>query len=93
MQGIWQDIRAERRRQEDLHGDESIIQRDAFQAYAILGEEVGELGTAILKLHDAMPVAGPKDFTAALNHMRAEAVQVAACAVAMIEAVDGGRYG
>ena len=92
MQGIWQDIRAERRRQEDLH-DDSLVHRDAFQAYAILGEEVGELGTVILKLHDAMPVATPQEFTTALNHMRAEAIQVAACVVAMIEAADGGRYG
>lgn len=54
--------------------------------YAILGEENGELAEALLETHfDNGPSARVKGGTA---NIRKEAVQVAAVALAMIEAID-----
>lgn len=82
MNAIWQDICAERARQREMWsrhhrfgwGDCSSNQVDATAKTTVLMEEVGEVARAILE--------GDR------VGLRCELVQVAAVAVAMIEAVD-----
>jgi NTP pyrophosphatase (non-canonical NTP hydrolase) len=87
------DVRQERFRQDTIHGDNAISRsNDPFRALAVLMEEVGELSTAIQML-GVMPTDATDDEVASsLHEMREEAVQVAACAVAIIEAIDNDQY-
>ena len=82
MNAIWEDICAERARQTQLWdrrhdfgwGDCSSRDVDVTVKATVLMEEVGEVARAILESNDV--------------DLRCELVQVAAVAVAMIEAVD-----
>lgn len=82
MHTIWADICAERARQRELwdrdhdfgYGDCSSLEVPLPVKVTVLLEEVGEVARAILEQK-------PED-------LRSELVQVAAVAVAMIEAVD-----
>lgn len=86
-QGVFADIRAERHRQDELcedpehrkYGWRKFNEPDSLPLYklAVLGEEVGEVSTAVLRSSDL-------DLDADLE---SELVQVAAVAVAWIEAI------
>lgn len=73
-------VLAERARQDMKWGTQNHHPRDYF---LILTEEVGELAQAIA---DGLVFATPTE--AAVEHVREEAVQVAAVALAMVEAID-----
>ena len=77
QQNVLQDVRSERRRQDILWGDQTG--HSNFLWSAILGEEFGEVCNAALKSH-----FGNKP----LDHLREELIQVAAVAVAWVEAID-----
>jgi hypothetical protein len=83
----------ERHKQDAQHGEGSIAATaDPYRALAILTEEVGELATAMLNLGNAGPATPDVELAAVIDNLRYEAVQIAACAVAIVEAVDGGNY-
>lgn len=71
---IYAEIYAERLRQNAKWGASNIVNRFAETGYRVLGEEVGEVAEAI----------NDDD----RKGCRAELIQVAAVAVAMIEALD-----
>lgn len=73
---IADEIHDERERQDRKWGVDSITQRSAESGYRVLGEEVGEVAKAI----------NERD----REQCRKELVQVAAVAVAMIQALDAG---
>ena len=73
---ILDEVAGERSRQNIKWGLDSIVRRNAETGLRVLVEEVGEVAKAINERH------GPD--------CRAELVQVAAVAVAMIEALDAG---
>ncbi len=78
---IFRDIVIERRRQDAIHGESSIIERNplGFENFAILGEEVGEVGKALLDSNfSKFPVTSREE-------LGRELVQVAAVAVAWLE--------
>ena len=86
---IVDDVRVERRRQDEKWGAKSIATRPIERGLTVLTEEVGEVAQALLMTTEI--VAGD-DTAAAVDRatVRAEIVQVAAVAVAMLEALDGG---
>ena len=92
---IFEMIDAERRRQEDLHGDNSIVKADphGFRPYAVLGEECGEVGTALLNINYYARTGEARK--AMEKDLKEELVQVAAVAVAWLEAIksDAGEAG
>lgn len=69
---IFEELHLERRRQDDKWGANRPLYTTPF--LAILMEEVGEAAT--------------DTFAGSLNSLRAELIQVAAVAVAWIEAID-----
>jgi len=73
-------ILEERRRQDAKWGEQN---HDPFCYLTVLGEEYGELCQCAL--HDRF--GGP-----AAEHMREEAVQVAAVALAIVECLDRGKW-
>lgn len=73
---ISEEIRLERGRQDAKWGRDSIIHRTAEAGYRVLGEEVGEVAKAI----------NERD----RNGLRRELIQVAAVAVAILEALEAG---
>lgn len=86
-EGVFADIRAERARQDKLCED-PINRENGWAKFnepesrleyklAVLGEEVGEVSTAVLKSEDV-------DIDADLEH---ELIQVAAVATAWVEAI------
>lgn len=79
---VLSEVRDERKRQDERWG---WTNRDPAWHMVVLQEEVGELCRAI---HDAH-FAGGVD---ALANARAEAIQVAAVAVAFVEGLDDGRW-
>jgi len=74
---ILREISDERASQDAKWGDQRT--RPLFVYNAILGEEVGEVAEALLE-HEFGPVP--------IDRARAELIQVAAVAVAMVEAID-----
>ena len=85
---------AERERQEHLHGDQSIAgaaaRAETGKALAILTEEVLEVTREALEAmshEQRIPGVKVRD-TANMVRLRVELVQVAAVAVAWIEAID-----
>ncbi|ASS76844.1 hypothetical protein CIG75_19115 [Tumebacillus algifaecis] len=83
MNEVLQSIAEERARQDAKWGEQN---HDPIVWIGILGEEFGELSQAVLETHfDNGPTERLKG---GYENMRAEAVQVAAVAVAMIEALD-----
>lgn len=87
------DIVCERHKQEAVHKDDAIVRmRSGFKALSALVEEVGELATALLTLADNDPERDPDRRADILHNLRYEAVQVAASACAIVEAVDAGNY-
>lgn len=70
----------ERRRQDEKWGEQN---HDPFAYLTVLGEEYGELCQCAL--HDRF--GGP-----AAEHIRTEAVQVAAVALAIVECLDRGKW-
>lgn len=78
---VWSAIKAERKRQQKKFRDRSIAGPLPLDTkYRILGEEVGEVAQAIDIFESA-----PCDLFR--EKLRAELVQVAACAVGMLEAL------
>lgn len=77
MKAILEAIVQERERQEAKWGRTSVMHRPTERGLTVLHEECGEVAEAIL---DEMP----------REAVRAELVQVAAVAVAMIQAIDAG---
>ncbi len=86
-QKIFEMIDGERRRQEDLHGDNSIVKADphGFRPYAVLGEEYGEVGTAVLNINYYSRTGEARK--AMEKDLKEELVQVAAVATAWLEAI------
>lgn len=76
------DIDAERDEQDVMWGDQT---HDPAYWLAILGKQVGQLGTEVLNFKWAAPEAKSTD------RMYREATQVAAVALAMMEAIIDGR--
>lgn len=78
----FDDIDSERERQVALFGEQNH-----HPAYwlALLGKQMGQLGEAVVQREWRVDKAN------ALNKVREEAVQIAAVAVAMIEAIDRGN--
>ena len=87
---IFRKIAAERARQEEIHGENSIVRRDplGFESYAVLGEEVGEVGRALLdsKFDPNFPETSREE-------LKIELVQVAAVVVAWLEALEELQHG
>jgi NTP pyrophosphatase (non-canonical NTP hydrolase) len=77
------DVLAERQRQEAKWGEQN---HDPFVYLAILHEESGELAQAALKARFEDQAEGARE------RMRAEAVQVAAVALAIVECLDRGKW-
>lgn len=73
---IAEEIGQERRRQDRKWGEDSILGRPLEVGYRVLGEEVGEVAKAINERRR--------------DDCRLELVQVAAVAIAMVEALDQG---
>ena len=80
---IWDAVDAERARQDAKWGEQN---HDDFTWMAILAEEVGEVAKAALHHNGDEP--GVTASEATLSHLREELVQVAAVAVAWLEAID-----
>jgi NTP pyrophosphatase (non-canonical NTP hydrolase) len=76
---VLMDVADERKRQEEKWGDQSLmLSSNMFKAVAILTEEVGEVAKEALEhADDPMRIK-----------LRTELVQVAAVAVACVEAID-----
>lgn len=72
----------ERRRQDTLWGTQN---HDMFTWLAILSEEVGEFSQAVLETRFGGPKGGE-------DRILAEAVQVAAVALAIVECLQRGEY-
>lgn len=84
------DVLAERRRQDEKWGEQN---HDPFVYLTVLMEEVGELAQAALHLRYPKGGATTSNaFYAAQAHLREEAVQTAAVALAMIECLDRGLW-
>jgi len=79
MEVVLADVRKERRSQESKWGRQS---HNVFVWLAILGEEIGEASEAALE-HRLNRADG--------ENVRDELIQVAAVAVAMVEALDRGE--
>ena len=82
MPDVLSEVRAERDAQDKRWG---WTNRDVAWHMTVLTEEVGEFAQA---LHDGK-FAGDTDWRA---KARAEAIQVAAVAVAFVEGLDAGRW-
>ena len=84
---IFREIVIERHRQEAIHGENSIVKKNplGFESYAVLGEEVGEVGRALLDCS-----FDPNFPNTARNDLERELIQVAAVAVAWLEALEDG---
>ena len=76
------DVLNERVRQESKWGEQN---HDPFTYGAILGEEFGELMQAALQTRYGGEKGG-------LDHLREEAVQTAAVALAVVECLDRGKW-
>lgn len=80
------DMLAERKRQDAKWGEQN---HDPFLYLTILGEEYGETCKAALETRFAKnPVAANDN----LIHLREEAVQTAAVALALVECLDRGKW-
>lgn len=82
---VIEDIKAERSRQDHKWGEQN---HDPFFYLAILGEEYGETCNAALELFWG---ARPLDPTR-LFHLRCEAMQTAAVAMAIVECLDRAKW-
>lgn len=81
-------VQAERKRQDEKWGDQNG--NHPFEWVSILGEEYGELCEAV---NETFFKNGDKPERGGIDKMRKEAVQVAAVAVALIEALDKSDHG
>lgn len=81
---IFRKIVAERARQEEIHGGNSILGKDPleFENFAVLGEEVGEVGRALLEVNYSAWHKAPRE------KLKEELVQAAAVIVAWLEALE-----
>lgn len=86
MKEILEEVVKERESQEIKWGEQN---HHPLEWLAILGEEVGEANKAALESHFTGK-HNPGDLT--LGDYRAELVQVAAVAVAMVECLDRGKW-
>lgn len=82
---VLDEVMAERERQEHTWGEQNHDPQDYF---AILSEEVGEVAKEVVEWRWAKD---DKERKGRIVLMRHELVQVAAVAVAMIEAIDRRR--
>lgn len=80
MEGIFQDIRNERLRQDKKFGPDR--DQDAYRWFTILAEEHGEAAQAILEVEFG---------EGNVLHLREELVQIAAVSIAFIECLDRNR--
>lgn len=82
LTGVWEEVDDEIRRGADKHGERSMRQRPTWDAIPPLGEEFGEVCQAVTQHRDeGRPIADA----------RKELVQLAACAIAMIQRIDDDR--
>ena len=79
---VLDEVKVERERRERLWGEQNHDPQDYF---AILSEEVGEVAKEVVEWRFN---PAPKKREDRLTFMRHELIQVAAVAVAMIEAID-----
>lgn len=91
---VFTDVLAERHRQDDKWGQQN---HDPITWLAILGEEVGEASQHALtaRFHQVSPpgAGSAEEFRQhALGRFRAEMVQVAAVALAIVECMDRGKW-
>lgn len=77
----------ERERQDEKWGEQN---HDPFLYLTILGEEYGEMCKAALEARFAKP---DKNKEMLLAHLREEAVQTAAVALAIVECLDRDQWG
>ncbi len=89
MENVLNDIREERARQDAKWGDQSG--HSDYVWNAILGEEAGEVAKAVLEHEIAYAMLEDIRDELVLGDIRDELVQVAAVAVAWIEALDKRR--
>lgn len=82
---VLEEVLEERHRQDQKWGEQN---HDPETWLAILGEESGELATAILKNKFDGHTQFDQGDTREMNDPRKEAIQVAAVAVAMVESLD-----
>jgi NTP pyrophosphatase (non-canonical NTP hydrolase) len=80
------DVLAERKRQDAKWGEQN---HDPFTYLTILGEEYGETCQAALHARFSVGSAGNKQLT---EHLRMEAVQTAAVALAIVECIDRKKW-
>lgn len=73
---VYAEVWGERQKQNAKWGTDSIVHRTSEAGFRVLGEEVGEVAKAINQRER--------------ENARAELIQVAAVAVAMVEALDAG---
>ena len=85
MRDILGEVVTERNKQDARWGEQN---HKPIEWCAILGEEVGEVNKAALQAHFDSANQGDEYTTAQLEEYRAELVQVAAVAVAMIQSLD-----
>jgi len=83
MPDVYAEVRRERNRQDARWG---WTNRDPGWHLVVLAEEMGELARAV---HDEKFAGGGQ---AARDNARAEAIQVAAVAIAFVEGLDAGRW-
>jgi NTP pyrophosphatase (non-canonical NTP hydrolase) len=74
---VLEEVATERIRQDAIWGDRNPLYQDAMSAMTVLMEEVGEMAKAALEEK--------------FDDLRAEAIQVAAVAVAIAERLSGDR--
>lgn len=90
MPAPFLDIQVERQRQERRHGIQAAahpLSMSDAERLAILTEELGEVAHEVNECRLGHHLESPD------SYLRAELVQVAAVAVAWIEAIDERRYG
>ena len=82
------DVIAERKRQDAKWGEQN---HDPFLYFTILGEEYGETCKAALEARFGLPTMDGIE-AVRLAHLREEAVQTAAVALAIVECIDRKKW-
>lgn len=91
---VLQAVKNERDRQEQIHGEQSVVNLGTEWGLVVLQEEVGEVAEQLIAMRalGAIEAAVPAGkFEMWLEHrrnLRIELVQVAAVAVALVEGLD-----
>jgi len=89
MSRVLKDVIKERQRQDDKWGEQN---HNPFKYFAILIEEVGEVGRALCDGIDFKRKKVEFEDHKHYQNYRDELIQVAAVAVAMVECLDRGKW-